>query len=169
MGFFDFIADAGAKVFGPDDDIEEPTKPLSQHLRENGISPDGMKFKFSGTTVIVSGTVESQEAREKAVLVIGNVKGISGVDDQLVVASQVADNTDVGEAASGGGGGGGEAPAEEWSSRTYTVQSGDTLGKIAKEMYGNAGKYPVIFEANRPMLKDPNKIYPGQVLRIPNL
>lgn len=59
--------------------------------------------------------------------------------------------------------------AAEFTSRTYTVQKGDTLSKIAKEMYGNAGKYPVIFEANQPMLKHPDKIYPGQVLRIPPL
>jgi len=51
----------------------------------------------------------------------------------------------------------------------YTVVSGDTLGKIAKAHYGNAMKYPVIFEANTPMLSDPDKIYPGQVLRIPAL
>ena len=47
--------------------------------------------------------------------------------------------------------------------------SGDTLGKIAKNYYGNAMKYPVIFEANKPMLTHPDKIYPGQVLRIPVL
>ena len=45
--------------------------------------------------------------------------------------------------------------------------SGDSLSKIAKEHYGNAMKYPVIFEANKPMLEHPDKIYPGQVLRIP--
>ena len=55
----------------------------------------------------------------------------------------------------------------QWTSRTYTVQSGDSLSKIAKEMYGDAGKYQQIFEANQPMLKDPAKSYPGQVLRIP--
>ena len=54
-----------------------------------------------------------------------------------------------------------------WSSQTYTVKSGDTLSGIAKEVYGNAGKYQQIFESNRPMLKDPDHIYPGQVLRIP--
>jgi nucleoid-associated protein YgaU len=51
----------------------------------------------------------------------------------------------------------------------YTVESGDTLSKIAREQYGSAGKYMAIFDANKPMLKDPNKIYPGQVLRIPPL
>ena len=58
-------------------------------------------------------------------------------------------------------------PAPE--ARYYTVVKGDSLSKIAKEMYGNAMKYPVIFEANKPMLKDPDLIYPGQVLRIPEL
>ena len=62
----------------------------------------------------------------------------------------------------------GKAGEAAWSSKTYTVQSGDTLGKIAKEFYGNAMEYPKIFEANKPMLTDPDKIYPGQVLRIPD-
>ena len=48
-----------------------------------------------------------------------------------------------------------------------TVVSGDILSKISKEHYDDANKYPVIFEANQPMLKSPDKIYPGQVLRIP--
>jgi nucleoid-associated protein YgaU len=49
----------------------------------------------------------------------------------------------------------------------HTVVKGDTLSKIAKAQYGDAMKDPVIFEANRPMIEDPDKIYPGQVLRIP--
>jgi nucleoid-associated protein YgaU len=47
------------------------------------------------------------------------------------------------------------------------VKSGDTLSAIAKQFYGDAGRYSAIFEANKPMLKDPDEIYPGQVLRIP--
>jgi len=58
-----------------------------------------------------------------------------------------------------------ETPEPE--AKFYTVVSGDSLSKIAKEYYGNAMKYPVIFEANKPMLSHPDKIYPGQVLRIP--
>jgi nucleoid-associated protein YgaU len=86
-----------------------------------------------------------QADREKAVLVVGNTKGIAQVDDQITV----------------------ETPAPE--ATYYTVQRGDTLSKIAREHYHDASKYPVIFEANRPMLKDPDKIYPGQKLRIPPL
>ena len=62
-----------------------------------------------------------------------------------------------------------EEAKERIRARTYTVQAGDTLGKIAQQHYGSAGKYTVIFEANKPMLKDPDKIYPGQSLRIPAL
>ena len=76
-------------------------------------------------------------------LAVGNVRGIGRVDDQMSVAKAEPEAT------------------------FYTVKSGDTLSKIAREAYGNAAKYPVIFEANKPMLTDPNKIYPGQVLRIP--
>ena len=86
-----------------------------------------------------------QSTRERIVLAVGNTQGVARVDDRMEVS----------------------APAPE--AVMYTVESGDTLGKIAKEQYGDASKYPVIFEANQPLLKDPNKIYPGQVLRIPPL
>jgi len=100
---------------------------------------------FMGGQVSISGSTPDQENREKIILAAGNVQGVDNVEDHLSV----------------------EAPAAE--ARFYTVVSGDTLSKIAAEQYGNASKYPVIFEANKPMLKDPNKIYPGQNLRIPPL
>jgi nucleoid-associated protein YgaU len=171
MGLLDFVKDAGEKIFGKDDDRKDVTKPLSTHLRENGIDPSGISFKFEGdgSTVTMAGTVKDMETREKAVLVVGNVEGVARVNDQLRVAKAGADFSGVSGGASttvahGSPGSGGNG---DWSSRTYTVKSGDTLSKIAKEMYGDAGKYPQIFEANKPMLKDPDKIYPGQVLRIP--
>jgi len=52
--------------------------------------------------------------------------------------------------------------------KSYTVQKGDTLSKIAKNFYGEANEYKKIFEANKDQLKDPDKIQPGQVLRIPS-
>ena len=186
MGLFDFMKDAGEKVFGSDDDKKDITKPLGTHLRENGIDPAGIDFRFQGdgSTVIMEGTVKDQDTREKAVLVVGNVKGIERVDDRLRVAqagadfSRVSGGADsvaaapgaggtVGHGSPGSGGNGGDGGNGGWTSRTYTVQSGDTLSKIAKEQYGDAGSYQRIFEANQPMLKDPDKIYPGQVLRIP--
>lgn len=180
MGFFDFMKDAGDKILRRDGDKpEDVTKPLSTHLRENGIDPSGIDFRFEGSgTVILSGTVKSQDEREKAVLVVGNVQGVDRVEDRLRVAradadfSRVSGGADtaagrpgasqtVGHATPGSGGNG------DWTSKTYTVKSGDTLSGIAKDQYGDASKYQRIFEANQPMLKDPDRIYPGQVLRIP--
>lgn len=95
--------------------------------------------------VAVSGEVTQQSDSEKIVLAIGNVDGIETVDNQMTVA----------------------VPAPE--ARYHTVVSGDWLSKIAKIYYGDATKFDVIFEANKPMLQDPDEIYFGQVLRIPNL
>jgi nucleoid-associated protein YgaU len=169
MGLFDFVKNAGAKIFGSEEAKLDPGRGFSGHLRDNGIDPSSFKFKLGADgTVVVSGWVPSQEAREKAILIVGNVEGVSKVDDRLRVGAPPAEVPAAVEA-------GGEVEEEEqaedaaWESRTYTVEKGDTLSGIAKKMYGNAGKYPVIFEANKPMLKDPDKIYPGQVLRIPAL
>lgn len=93
----------------------------------------------------ISGKAADQSTREKVILVVGNSDGIATVDDQMTVEYK------------------------EPEAQFHTVVSGDTLGKIAKKYYGNAMKYPVIFDANKPMLTDPDKIYPGQVLRIPEL
>ncbi len=64
-------------------------------------------------------------------------------------------------------GGGGAGAAAGAGAKTYTVQSGDTLSKISKEHLGDANAYMKIFEANKDQLTDPDKIKPGQVLRIP--
>lgn len=100
-----------------------------------------------GDHVVVSGVAESQSEREKVILTVGNVAGVATVDDRMTVSA--------------------EAPEQE--AVFYEVKKGDTLSKISKEHYGSANKYMVIFEANKPMLKDPDKIYPGQMLRIPPL
>jgi nucleoid-associated protein YgaU len=180
MGLFDFVRNAGAKIFNRDRDDDEgklsANKGLSGHLREHGIDPSTMKFTFQGDTVVVEGTVPTQEAREKAILIIGNVEGVGRVDDRLRVGSAVPTTPSAASVPLAGAQPAGssqtiahKSPGEStgWVSRTYTVEKGDTLSGIAKKMYGNANKYPQIFEANKPMLKDPDKIYPGQVLRIP--
>jgi len=84
-----------------------------------------------------------KDAGEKIVLCCGNVSSVDHVDDNLTVV----------------------APAAE--ARYYTVKSGDNLSRISKEMYGNPNRYTDIFEVNKPMLTNPDKIYPGQMLRIP--
>lgn len=165
MGIFDFVKNAGEKLFKPGDERRETL--VEQHLANNGIT--GIQVEVDGDKATLTGTAKDVATREKAVLVAGNVEGIASVDDRLNVAfsaaappARVAAATPTATAAAPA-----TAAAEQWTSRTYTVKSGDSLSKIAKEMYGDAGKYQQIFEANQPMLKDPDKIYPGQLLRIP--
>jgi nucleoid-associated protein YgaU len=153
MGLIDFMKDAGEMIFGQGRDTTagdtkaeaDASDALTKTLSTLGIPLENMSIRVNGDKATVSGAAKSQADREKAVLVIGNTKGIAQVDDQITVATPEA------EAA------------------YYTVQRGDTLSKIAREHYGDASKYPAIFEANRPMLKDPDNIYPGQKLRIPPL
>lgn len=161
MGLFSFLKNAGASIFkGKEAEVQETTttteessaklKALKESLlvssvKTMGLNVEDLSVNVEDDTVIVYGQVESQEVREKVILTVGNVEGIAQVDDRLSVVT----------------------PAPE--ARFYEVKKGDYLSKIAKEMYGDPMKYPVIFEANKPMLKDPDLIYPGQVLRIPDL
>ena len=171
MGIFDFVKNAGAKIFGKKEEKLDPGRGLSGHLKDNGIDPKSFKFTFEGDSVTVEGWVPNQESCEKAVLIIGNVEGVAKVDDRLRIGAPPAASA-VASAPAGGSQTVAKGSSEEstgWTSRTYTVVKGDTLSAIAKKMYGSADKYQAIFEANKPMLKDPDKIYPGQVLRVPEL
>ncbi len=153
MGLIDFIRSAGEKLFGADEAAAAPTKDeavltkratsLEEHVRALGLPVDGLKVKVADDVAYVKGTVATQDVREKVILAVGNVQGIARVEDRLDVTTP--------------------QPEARW----YTVVKGDTLSKIAKQHYGDANKYPQIFEANKPMLKHPDKIYPGQVLRVP--
>jgi nucleoid-associated protein YgaU len=171
MGIFDFVRKAGAAVFGgrDPDDSDDTYKPLRKHVEEHGIDPKHIQFKVTPDAVVVSGWVPDQDTKEKVVMIVGNVEGVGKVDDRLEVGRPPAATSAAATAAgpsqtvahqSGNGG--------AWTSTTYTVKSGDTLSAIAKEKYGDARLYTKIFQANQPMLKDPDKIYPGQVLRVPN-
>jgi nucleoid-associated protein YgaU len=157
MGIFDFVKEAGESLIekagigaGEASAATTPTAPepdraqvLARTVELLEIPVEDLKIAVNADSITVSGTSPTQADREKLVLVLGNTRGISRVDDQLDV----------------------ETPEPE--SVFHTVEKGDSLSKIAKAHYGDAMKYPVIFEANRPMLEDPDKIYPGQVLRIP--
>jgi nucleoid-associated protein YgaU len=150
MGLFDFVASAGAALFGgAHESDQERSARLESHVHVMGLDVKQLKIDVHGETATVSGEAASQAEREKILLTVGNTQGIGKVDDKMTVAAPKA----------------AEAPAP--AARFYTVVKGDSLSKIAKEFYGDAMKYPAIFEANKPMLKDPDKIYPGQVLRIP--
>lgn len=143
MSILDFVKNAGAKVISSASDAANS---ILGHVRKEvpDAKTDGIDVSFSDGTVRVSGNAISQEEKEKIILAAGNVHGVEKIEDAVTVSGE-------------------QAPA----SRMYTVKSGDTLSAIAKAMYGNANEYPKIFEANKPMLKHPDKIYPGQVLRIP--
>lgn len=139
MGIFSFIKAAGAAI----GIVGEPkSEELAQAAEQLGLPASGLEVAVDGDTVKLSGTVSSQEEKEKLILAMGNVAGVANVEDAITVST----------------------PGPE--AVFYTVVKGDTLSAIAKAQYGNANAYPAIFEANKPMLTHPDKIYPGQVLRI---
>ena len=151
MGLFSFLKNAGAKVFGHKAEKNDESAKIDKIIAlKEAVLGLGLEIKdfdvdIDNDTVKVAGTVESQDIREKVILALGNVNGVATVVDEI------------------------EVVIPEPEAVFYEVKSGDSLSKIAKAHYGNAMKYDVIFEANKPMLKDPNLIYPGQVLRIPPL
>jgi nucleoid-associated protein YgaU len=154
MGIFSFIKNAGAKVFGIGKTTEEENAEKSEQLRDAikalELEVADLSIEVDDDAVKIWGETADLATKEKVVLVVGNTNGVASVDDNLTVAEI-------------------EVIEEALMAQFHTVESGDTLGKIAKNYYGNAMKYPVIFEANKPMLSHPDKIYPGQVLRIPPL
>ena len=160
MGLFSFIKEAGEKLFGGKEveqaaassapNIAELNQKagdaIKTYIEKQNLGLSGLGVTFDGATgkVTLSGNAPSEEAAEKAGLAAGNVASVSDVDNNLQYPAGTA-------------------------SQFHDVVSGDTLSAIAKKYYGDANKYMAIFEANKPMLSDPNKIYPGQKLRIPAL
>ena len=161
MSLISFIKEAGEKLFNlgkpevvaaaaPADIAvlnQKASEAILAYVKSQHFDAQNLAVAYDGASmaVTVSGTAADQATREKIVLCCGNVSSVEKVNDLMTVTT-----------------------ASE-TSRFYTVKSGDTLSKISKEMYADANKYAVIFEANKPMLKDPDHIYPGQNLRIPAL
>lgn len=145
MSIFSFIKDVGEKLFGASEAKAATADELKKELDKHNLSADGLNISVENDKVTVTGQAKSTEEAEKIVLALGNTVGVSSVENQLSVTEAAPDAT------------------------MYTVVKGDTLWKIAETNYGkgNGGKYEQIFEANKPMLTHPDKIYPGQVLRIP--
>ncbi|MCD6680437.1 MAG: peptidoglycan-binding protein LysM [Burkholderiaceae bacterium] len=159
MGVLSFIREAGEKLFGsgeakaataaasadPAEANRKAAQAITDYIHAMKLDAEKLNVAFDGAseTVTVSGTVPDQATREKILLCCGNVAGVRKVVDQLTVKNPTPEAT------------------------YHTVVKGDTLSKIAREQYGDANAYMRIFEANKPMLKDPDRIYPGQVLRIP--
>jgi len=167
MGLMDFVKEAGEKLFGHGDakvamteakaDPQNETKVQSAnatagdailaYVKTQNLDATGLTVTFDGatSTATVFGVAPDQATKEKIALCCGNVAGVAKVNNMMTVDQSGPEAT------------------------YHTVVSGDTLSKIAKAAYGDANKYPAIFEANKPMLSNPDKIYPGQVLRIPPL
>jgi nucleoid-associated protein YgaU len=167
MGLMDFVKDAGEKLFGrgkaqaamtevksdPNDQAKVAAAnaaagdAILDYIKAQNLTATGLTVTYDGATSTVSvfGVAPDQVTKEKIALCCGNVAGVAQVNNMMSVDQSAPEAT------------------------YHTVASGDTLSKISKVAYGDANKYMVIFEANKPMLADPNKIYPGQVLRIPPL
>lgn len=146
MGFFDFVKDAGKKLLGRGDDSEAIREEIASNSATMPI--EDLNVKVEGDTVRLSGRAKSGEDIAKAALIAGNIEGVSKVvtDDM---------STETGE-------------PEPLQDIYYEIQKGDTLWKIAEIYYKDGSRYKEIFEANREVIKDPDKIYPGQMIRIPN-
>jgi len=147
MGLLNFVKEAGEKIWDAvsGDNKETQAEKLQKHIESLNL-PGADKVTISVAedgTATVSGNADSQSDKEKIMVAVGNVTGIGQVNDNVAVTQN------------------------DPESRYYTVKSGDTLSAISKEVYGTANEYQRIFEANKPMLKHPDKIYPGQVLIIP--
>lgn len=160
MSLFDFVKKGKKELV--EADIQKQLKALGLPIEKFNVLVEGKD------TVILFGWAKTLADKEKAIVAAGNVEGVAKVRDRIRVgnpdAAAVAVTTAEAAAALP------EPPAAEAPLATfYVVKAGDTLSKIAKQHYGNASKYTEIFEANKPMLKHPDKIYPGQSLRIPKL
>jgi nucleoid-associated protein YgaU len=139
MGLWNFVKNAfGGKAEAAEAPKEEV---LKAELKDLGLNTEGVELKVEGDKVVVSGKAVDAATKEKIILAVGNSNGVAAVE--------TSEDADTAEAV------------------FHTVAKGDTLSAIAKKTLGNANRYPEIFEANKPMLTHPDKIYPGQVLRIP--
>lgn len=162
MGLFSFIKEAGEKLFGGNEATAAESSAdsltqlnakaadaIKQYIATQNLGVDNLNVVYDGASkkVSVFGDAPSREAFEKVTLAAGNVANVQEVENKMQITSD---------------GGGAEA-------QYHDVVSGDTLSAIAKKYYGDANKYNTIFEANKPMLSHPDKIYPGQKLRIPAL
>ena len=151
MGLLDFLKDSGKDLFqGKDGRQGEAIEAeITTALGASNIS--NLDVAFADGKVTLKGTAASMAAKEKAALIAGNVKGVSSVNDDGLTAPAAPK----------------PAAAAPAATRYYTIKSGDSLSKIAEAMYGDSGQYDKIFEANKEVIGDPDKIYPGQQIRIP--
>jgi nucleoid-associated protein YgaU len=144
MGFFDFVKDAGKKLLGHGDDNEAIHKEIASNSDTMPI--DNLEVVVEGDTVVLKGKAKTAADKVKAALIAGNVEGVSKVNADELEVEEPSVIDDI----------------------FYEIQKGDTLWRVAEIYYKDGSRYPEIFEANREVIKDPDKIYPGQMIRIPN-
>ena len=144
MGIFDFLKDSGKDV------DEGKIAEAAEHSIRTALGDqfENLSVSFEDGTVTLSGTAASQEAKEKAVLLAGNVRGVDRVNDDQVQVKE-------------------PATKPEQEAVFYTIEKGDSLSQIAEAHYGDADRWRALFEANREIIEDPDLIYPGQRIRIP--
>ncbi|HLA64128.1 MAG TPA: peptidoglycan-binding protein LysM [Rhodothermales bacterium] len=163
MGLIDFLRDAGKDMFGGAEGREaESIKDAIESALGSNVA--NLEVQFNAGVVTLSGTATSVAAKEKAALIAGNVRGVHQVNEDGLRVAGAAAPVAAGAAPVGEGK---NAAAKTDAARYHTVQSGDSLSKIAQQHYGDANKWDELFEANREVIEDPDKIYPGQQIRIP--
>jgi len=146
MGLFDFVGDIGNKIFGKDEAPEVPSRKITEYVESDNPGIENLEIEVADEVAIIKGEAASQEAMEKAVLMAGNVKGIKEVSvDGL------------------------SYPEETEEVEFYVIEKGDSLWAISSKFYGKGHFYNKIVEANKEVIKDANKIFPGQKIRIPKL
>lgn len=149
MGLFDFAQDIGSKLFNKDADAAAK---ITEYIQADNPGIEDLSVVFNEGVATVIGVTSSSEAAQKAVLMAGNVKGVTKVVPKIQIDEVEADVV---------------AALEPENVEYYVIQPGDSLSKIAKSYYQDAMQYPRIFEANKEVIKDADLIYPGQKIRIP--
>jgi len=153
MGLFGFVKDIGRRLFNKDEDAAEKIK---EHILAHNPGVEGLEVTYDNGVVGLSGRCTNEDAFQKCVLMAGNVQGVADV-----YATGLVPYVDPAKAAAAAA-----APAEP-EEQFYVIEKGDTLWAIAKKFLGEGNRYPEIFEANREVILDPDKIFPGQKIRIP--
>ncbi len=152
MGLFSFMKDAGKKILGGGNDDEAIKNEIESSFE--GEPVDGLVVTVEDGVVTLAGVAKDNDTREKVILIAGNVEGVESVNaDQLVTPEMIdaSNERDVAEPT------------------FYTIQKGDTLWDIAQKHYGDGNKHHDIVAANLEVIKDADKIYPGQTIRLPEL
>lgn len=164
MSLFNFIKTAGSGLLKKKAETYAGKEKSAVEMRErkegllegiisgSGLDIENVDVEIEDDIVKIWGQAASEEVKEKAILILGNMEGVAAIDDRISIVHRA--NT--------------PAPPAATQAQMYEVQPGDSLSKIAKKFYGDPMQYKMLFEANQPMLKDPNVIFPGQTLRIPS-